>query len=79
MVTVERCPSGRRCRPGTSVWGNSPRVRIPSSQPYNPNNKLHYSDLINPIVLLSATLDSCISSSSAFDSSLICIFGNNFF
>ncbi len=33
LQNVERCPSGRRCRPGTSVWGNPPRVRIPSSQP----------------------------------------------
>ena len=29
---MERCPSGLRCRPGTSVWGiTPPRVRIPSS------------------------------------------------
>ncbi len=37
---MERCPSGLRCRPGTSVWGQTPpRVRIPPFPNFNPPNQ----------------------------------------
>ena len=47
--TIERWPSGRRRTTGTRVWGNSSRVRIPSSLPVCPQipTNSHFQEILD--------------------------------